>query len=39
MFMLDSFLTLIGLCILPVSIGLTRIFAGKMRKMCIRDRL
>ena len=32
MFMLDSFLTLIGLCILPVSIGLTRIFAGKMRK-------
>ena len=32
MFMLDSLLTLIALCILPVSIGLTRIFAGKMRK-------
>ena len=32
MFMLDSVLTLIALCILPVSIGLTRIFAGKMRK-------
>ncbi|MCI8497709.1 MAG: ABC transporter ATP-binding protein [Clostridiales bacterium] len=32
MFVLDSFLSLIALCVLPISVGLTRIFAGKMRK-------